>query len=140
MLTRAVTGALVGWVGVFTSWLAAMMVSFSYCDTALESVTCTADTVESAEAVARAAFLGGLAVTALAHGGLLRLCRLPRPWSVVVPEIMLTVMPFLIFGHQAVDGLLRLSGVAFAVVGVITGFGWWPVLRFGPRPDERSGT
>jgi hypothetical protein len=121
-LTRAVTGALVGWAGGFIAYLAAMMVSFSFCNTHLESVSCTAATVESTETAARVVFLGGLAGTALVHGGLLRLCRLPRPWSVVVPEIVLTAGPFLIFGDQAVDGLLRLSGVAFAVVGVITGF------------------
>lgn len=61
--------------------------------------------------------------------------------TVVVPEIVLTTVPVLILEHQAVDHLLRLSGVAFAVVGVITGVrSWRAIPRLGPRPDEGSRT
>jgi len=82
--------------------------------------------------------LGGLVAVALLHVWLLKMVRQPRPWSVVVPGVLLVV------ALEAVAASFRWGGdellvllpipaavltTAFALAGVVTGFGpWWAVL------------
>ena len=117
---RAITGAMVGTMGGFMSFLAALLLSWSVCDTPMES--CGAENAGLADGLLWVGFLGGLAGTALVYGGLLRLCRRPRPWSVVVPGMVLSALPFAIPGVWELEGALYLPGAALAVAGVITGF------------------
>ncbi|HUQ60394.1 hypothetical protein [Lentzea sp.] len=83
--------------------------------------------------------VGGLVVVALLHVWLLKMVRQPRPWSVVVPGVLLVVALEAVAAsiHWGSDReLLVLLPIpaavltaAFALAGVVTGFGpWWAVL------------
>lgn len=123
MLIRAIMGAFVGTTGSFMTFLAALLLAWSVCGP--ESESCTADTLGPANTVFFAALLVGVAGMALLYVGLLKLSRQPRPWSVVVPGMVLSIVPFTIPGIWELSGALYLPGAAFAVAGLITGFGPW---------------
>lgn len=123
-MIRTITGAFVGAMGGYATFLAAFLLAFSFCGW---DETCTDDARTTADVLGYVGFFGGLTVTALVYAGLLKLQRQPRPWSVVVPGMVLSAVPFTIPGIWELNGVLFLPGAAFAVAGLITGFG--PVLR-----------
>jgi uncharacterized membrane protein len=132
MLMRAITGAFVGVVGSFMTFMASLMLALSFCGW---DETCTDDARRSSYVAGSVGLLGGLVVMALVYVGLLKLQRRPRPWSVAVPAMVLSAVPFAIFPEiWQLSGMFYVPAVAFAVAGVITGFGSWrEILRGGAR-------
>lgn len=130
-MIRTITGAFVGAMGGYATFLAAFLLAFSFCGW---DETCTDDARRTADVMGCVGLLGGLTVTALLYAGLLKLQRRPRPWSVVVPGMVLSAVPFTIPGIWELNGVLFLPGAAFAVAGLITGFGpWREILRRRPQ-------
>lgn len=125
---RTITGAFIGTMGGYATFLAAFLLAFSFCGW---EETCTDAARRTADVLGYVGVLGGLTVTALVYAGLLKLQRQPRPWSVVVPGMVLSAIPFTISEISKLDGAIFLPGAAFAVAGLVTG---------RVRPDERSKT
>jgi uncharacterized membrane protein len=131
VVIRAITGAFVGAIGGYATFMAALMLAWSYCGW---DEPCTDDARRTADVMGYVGLLGGLTATALVYAGLLKLQRQPRPWSVVVPGTALSVIPFTIPGIWELNGVLSLPMATFAVAGLITAFGpWREILRRRPR-------
>lgn len=130
-MIRTITGAFVGAMGGYATFLAAFLLAFSFCGW---DETCTDDARRTADVMGYVGLLGRLTVTALVYVGLLKLQRQPRPWSVVVPGMVLSAVPFTIPGIWELNGVLFLPGAAFAVAGLITAFGpWREILHRRPQ-------
>jgi hypothetical protein len=67
--------------------------------------------------------LVGVAGTAVLHGWLLEVWNQPRPWSAVTPGVCLVVLLAMAVWGWGLPALLLVPPTAFAVAGVITGFG-----------------
>ncbi|WP_157985071.1 hypothetical protein [Lentzea terrae] len=130
-MIRTITGAFVGAMGGYATFLAAFLLAFSFCGW---DETCTDDARRTADVLGYAGFFGGLTVTALVYAGLLKLQRQPRPWSVVVPGTVLSAVPLMIPDLRELDGAIFLPGAALAVAGLITAFGpWREILHRRPQ-------
>jgi len=128
---RAITGAFVGFMGSYATFLAALMAAWSFCGW---DETCTDDARRSADVAGWVGALTGLTVMALVYGGLLRLQRRPRPWSVVLPAMALTAVLFAVVpGIWQANSMFYLPAGAFAAAGVVTGFEWRRILKVGAR-------
>ncbi len=135
MVTRAVTGAVGGAVGGLTTVLMILFVFSASCG----FKPCGGmDGADWAFALLPVMLSGGLAGTALLHVWLLKLRGQPRPWSVFVPGVLLVIALFAVHGPAGGIAALVLSTTAFALAGVITGFGpWREILRkLARRPAE----
>lgn len=75
--------------------------------------------------------LCGLAGTALPHVWLLKQRGQPRPWSVVLPGVLLVIALLTVRGTWGLIGVVAVPATAFAVAGVITGFGSWREIMRG---------
>ncbi len=92
--------------------------------------------------------LGGLVTVALLHVWLLALTEQSRPWSVVVPGVLLVVALDAVAASIDWGELLVLVPVptavlvtAFALAGAVTGFGpRWKSPRARGYGDRRDGT
>ncbi|WP_156213667.1 hypothetical protein [Lentzea aerocolonigenes] len=128
---RAITGAFVGYLGTWVTFMAALMAAWSYCGW---GETCTDDDLSSADVAGCVVLLCGLSVTALVYVGLLKLQRQPRPWSVVGPAMVLSAIPFVVIPRVwELDSIFYLPAGAFALAGVVTGFEWRRILQVGAR-------
>jgi hypothetical protein len=125
VLTRAVMGVVAGVVGVLVTGLACVLLYTGFCGFSepppWSAERCLmGDYAELGLWLVPVVLLGGLAGSALLHGWLLKVCRQPRPWSVVVPGMAL-VLVLLLFGWVAgALGLLVVPAVAFALAGAAT--------------------
>ncbi|MFD4673182.1 hypothetical protein ACFWNN_25905 [Lentzea sp. NPDC058450] len=128
MLTRAVTGVIAGLVGLLATGLAGFGLVIGFCGfekpRPWSDERCLAgDFAEYGLLLIPVVLLGGLAGTALLHAWLLRWRGQPRPLSVVAPGIGL-VLVFTFFGTlTGVVGLVLVPSVAFALAGLLTGYG-----------------
>ncbi|MGW6447673.1 hypothetical protein [Lentzea sp. NPDC055074] len=125
MLTRVVMGLVAGVVAVLGTGLACVVLYVGFCGFSepapWSGERCLmGDYAELGLWLVPVVLLGGLAASALLHGWLLKVCRQPRPWSVVVPGIGLC-LTLLLFGWLAgVVGLALVPAVAFALAGAVT--------------------
>lgn len=125
MLTRVFMGLVAGVVGVLGTGLACVLLYQGFCGFSEPMPWSTercllGDYAELGLWLVPVVLLGGLTGAALLHGWLLRLCRQPRPWSVVVPGLALFFV-LLLFGWVAgVVGLALVPAVAFALAGAAT--------------------
>lgn len=121
MVTRAVTGAIAGVVGALVTMIVGFGGFVSFCGPAADARFCS----EAGFVLLPVVLLGGLIGTALLHVWLLKLRGQPRPWSVAAPGAALVVVLVMNgWGFGLVQGIV-VPATAFAVAGVITGFGSW---------------
>jgi hypothetical protein len=139
VVTRAVLGAAAGLLGAVGTGSVIVGVYLGFCGFVTprpyERRQCVAG-----EFAAQGIFLVpvvllvGLIGTALLHVWFLKLRGQPRPWSVVVPGMLLVIALLTVRGSWGLIGALAVPATAFAVAGVITGFGpWREILRGGAR-------
>lgn len=125
MLTRVVMGLVAGVVAVLGTGLACVGLYAGFCGFSKPAPwsgerCLMGDYAELGLWLVPVVLLGGLAGSALLHGQLLKVCRQPKPFSVVVPGIGLFFV-LLLFGWVAgVVGLVPVPAVAFALVSAVT--------------------
>lgn len=134
MLTRAVTGAVAGVVGALLTASASLGLYLGFCGFETpwpwEERCLAGPYAEYGLLLLPVALLLGLVGTALLHVWLLKLCSQPRPWSVVAPGMALVLVLLGIEGRWGMFGAFAVPATAFAVAGVVTGFGSWrKILR-----------
>lgn len=134
MLTRAVTGAVAGVVGALLTGSASLGLYLGFCGFRTprpwEERCLAGSYAEYGLLLLPVVLLLGLVGTALLHVWLLKLRGQPRPWSVVAPGMALVLVLLGIEGRWGVFGAFAVPATAFAVAGVVTGFGpWQKILR-----------
>ena len=138
-MTRAVLGALAGLLGAVGTGSVIVGVYLGFCGFVTprpwERRQCLAgEFAAQGILLVPVVLVVGLAGTALLHVWLLKLRDQPRPWSVVVPGMVLVLALLVVGGSWGLIGALAVPATAFAVAGVITGFGpWREILRGGAR-------
>ena len=139
MVTRAVTGAIAGVVGALVTALACTALFVGFCGfekpRPWDTERCiVGDYADLGLWLLPVVLLGGLIGTALLHVWLLKLRGQPRPWSVAAPGVALVFVLVAVGWAWGLVGLFTVPATAFAVAGVITGFGSWrEIMRDGAR-------
>ncbi|NGY59296.1 hypothetical protein G7043_10210 [Lentzea sp. NEAU-D13] len=139
MVTRAVMGAIAGLLGAVGTGSALVGLYLGFCGFVTpkpwERRECVVrESAEQGILLVPVVLLVGLIGTALLHVWLLKLRDQPRPWSVVVPGTLLVIALLTVRGSWGLIGALAVPATAFAVAGVITGFGpWREILRARAR-------
>ena len=139
MVTRAVLGAIAGLLGAVGTGSVLVGLYLGFCGFVTpkpwERRECVVrESAEQGILLVPVVLLAGLIVTALLHVWLLKVRDQPRPWSVVVPGMLLVIALLTVRGSWGLIGAVAVPATAFAVAGVITGFGpWREILRGGAR-------
>jgi hypothetical protein len=121
VVTRAVTGAIAGAVGALVTVIVGFAGFMSFCGVPSATRLCT----EVGSWLLPVVLGGGLIGTALLHVWLLKLRGQPRPWSVAAPGAALVVVLVMSGWGIGLVQVVAVPATAFAVAGVITGFGSW---------------
>lgn len=134
MVTRAVMGAIAGFLGALGTasvFVGLFLGTCGFVDPKpWERHQCLAGDLSSQGILlVPVVLLVGLIGTALLHVWLLKLRDQPRPWSVVVPGIVLVIVLVTVGGSLGLASAVAVPSMAFAVAGVITGFGPWREIR-----------
>ncbi|WP_439663027.1 hypothetical protein ACSHWB_17220 [Lentzea sp. HUAS TT2] len=125
MLTRVVMGLVAGAVAVLGTGLACVVLYAGFCGFSKPAPwsgerCLMGDYAELGLWLVPVVLLGGLSGSALLHGWLLKVCRQPQPYSVVVPGIALFFVLLLFGWVTGVVGLVLVPAVAFALAGAAT--------------------